>query len=90
MGRSGCFAAVLENEPRRESLVYGDGEGVATLEIASSEVVRAKEMIGMRMPIWYDAMQAPRELASEVARERGARAEAWLQTAREAVGAVAK
>lgn len=88
MGWSGCFAAVLESEPRRESLVRGDGEGVATLEFESGGVVRAKDMIRMRMPIWYDAMQAPRELAARIARERGARADAWLAAEREAVGNV--
>jgi predicted amidohydrolase len=88
MGWSGCFAAVLESEPRRESLVPGDGEGVVTLEIESSGVVRAKDMVRMRMPIWYDAMQAPRELAARIAKERGARAEAWLEPIRETVGQV--
>ena len=79
MGWSGCFAAVLESEPRQESLVRGDGEGTATLEIDTSGVARAKDLVGMRMPIWYDAMQAPAEAAARVARERGARPGAWLQ-----------
>jgi hypothetical protein len=35
-------------------------------------------MVGMRMPIWYDAMQVPVERAAQVARTRGARREAWL------------
>jgi predicted amidohydrolase len=78
MGWSGIFAAVLETEPRREALAPGDGEGAATLEIESSGVVRAKALVGMRMPIWYDAMQAPLETAVRVAHERGARPEAWL------------
>ena len=85
MGWSGCFAAVLESEPRRESLVPGDGEGTATLEIDTKGVTRAKDLVRMRIPIWYDAMQAPSESVARIARERGARAEAWLAPARETV-----
>jgi predicted amidohydrolase len=87
MGWSGCFAAVLESEPRREALVRGDGEGTATIEIETSGVVRAKDLVRMRMPIWYDAMQAPVASAARVARECGARPGAWLSPAREMVGA---
>jgi predicted amidohydrolase len=86
MGGSGCFAAVLEDQPRQEALVLGDGEGVALIEIESSGVARAKDMVGMRMPIWYDALQAPRENAARVAQERGARPEAWLAPVRTVVG----
>ncbi len=78
MGWSGCFAAALETEPRQESLVAGDGDGVATLEITTDGVVREKSLVGMRMPIWYDAMQAPQAAAARVARERGARPAARL------------
>jgi predicted amidohydrolase len=83
MGWSGCFAAVLESEPRDEALVTRDREGAATLEIDTRGVTRTKDMVGMRMPIWYDALQAPRERAARVARERGARPEAWLAPERE-------
>ena len=38
-GWSGCFAAVLESEPRQESLVRGNGEGTATLEIETARGV---------------------------------------------------
>ncbi|MBW3632417.1 MAG: hypothetical protein KY456_05235 [Chloroflexi bacterium] len=78
MGWSGCFAAVLEDEPRRESFVRGDGAGTATLEIDTQGVTRTKDLVRMRIPIWYDALQAPPETAARIARERGARAEAWL------------
>ena len=88
MGWSGCFAAVWETEPRLESLVPGDSEGAATLEIDSAGVVRAKDLVGMRMPIWYDALQAPITSAARIARERGARPEAWLAQVRETIGAV--
>jgi predicted amidohydrolase len=87
MGWSGCFAAVLETEPRVESLVRGDSEGTAVLEIDTYGACRSKDVVGMRIPIWYDAMQAPSEVAARVARERGARAEAWLAEVKEAVGA---
>jgi hypothetical protein len=86
MGWSGCFAAVLESEPRQEALVRGDTDGTATIEIETSGVVRAKDLVRMRMPIWYDAMQAPAETAARVARECGARPGAWLAPARVAAG----
>ena len=85
LGWSGCFAAVWETEPRQESLVRGNGEGTATLEIETHEVSRAKDLVRMRMPIWYDAMQAPPETAARIARERGARPGAWLAAVREPV-----
>jgi hypothetical protein len=78
MGWSGCFAAALETEPRQESLVTGDGDGAATLEITTGGEVRMKSMVGMRVPIWYDALQAPQAMAARVAQRRGARPEAWL------------
>jgi len=84
MGWSGIFAAVLEDEPRLEALARDD-TGVATLEIDTSGVSRSKELVGMRMPIWYDALQAPAPIAARIARERGARPEAWLGHMREAV-----
>jgi predicted amidohydrolase len=87
MGWSGCFAAVWEDGPRQESLVRGDAEGTATIEIDTSGVVRAKDLVRMRMPIWYDAMQTPVDAAERVARERGARPGAWLASTREMVGA---
>ncbi len=85
MGWSGCFAAVLESEPRREALVPGDADGTATIEIETRGVVRAKDLVRMRMPIWYDAMQAPAEAAARVAYEYGARPGAWLAPVREAL-----
>jgi len=39
----------------------------------------------MRIPIWYDAMQAPSKTAARIARERGTRPGAWLTAAREPV-----
>ncbi len=84
MGGSGIFAAVLEDDPRLEILVHDDA-GAATLEIDTTGVSRSKELIGMRMPIWYDALQAPAPIAARIARERGARPEAWLAPARETV-----
>ena len=83
LGWSGCFAAVWESEPRVESLVRGDREGTASLEIETFEVSRAKDLIRMRIPIWYDAMQASSKTAARIARERGARPGAWMTPVRE-------
>jgi hypothetical protein len=85
MGWSGIFAAVLEDQPRQEALVEGNCEGHVSIEIESGGVTRTKELVGMRIPIWYDAMQAPHEAAARVARQRGTRPEAWLVQ----VGAIA-
>jgi predicted amidohydrolase len=86
MGWSGCFAAVLEDESRQEAFVRGDGEGTATLDVDTCGVTRSKDLVRMRIPIWYDAMQAPDETAGRIARERGARPEAWLAPVRETAG----
>ena len=85
LGWSGCFAAEWESEPRQESLVRGDREGTATLEIETQGVSRTKDLVRMRTPIWYDAMQAPSVAAARIARERGARPGAWLTAVREPV-----
>ena len=74
-----------ETEPRQESLVRGDREGTATLEIETRGMSRAKDLVRMRIPIWYDAMQAPSNAAARIARERGARPGAWLAPVREPV-----
>ena len=79
-----CFAAVWETEPRRGIAGDQQREGTATLEIETYGLVRTKDLVGMRMPIWYDAMQAPRH-QRRVARERGTRDGAWLTTVRELV-----
>jgi predicted amidohydrolase len=84
-GWSGCFAAVWESEPRQESLVRGDREGTATLEIETRGMSRAKDVVRMRIPIWYDAMQAPSTIAARIARQRGTRPGAWLTAVREPV-----
>jgi len=68
MGWSGLFGPGLEDQPRNEALVRGSAEGVATLAMDTTNLntsyttsaVRAKDLVGMRMPIWYDALQAPR------------------------------
>jgi predicted amidohydrolase len=78
MGWSGIFAAILETEPRAEVLIPGNGDGALTLVVDTSTVTREKPLLGMRMPIWYDAMQVPVDHAAHVARTRGARREAWL------------
>jgi hypothetical protein len=76
----------LEDESRQEAFVRGDGEGTATLDVDTCGVTRSKDLVRMRIPIWYDAMQAPDETAGRIARERGARPEAWLAPVRETAG----
>ncbi|MFN8679511.1 MAG: nitrilase-related carbon-nitrogen hydrolase [Thermomicrobiales bacterium] len=78
MGWSGIFAAVLETEPRAEVIIPGNAEGAVAATVSTATVTREKPMVGMRMPIWYDAMQIPVERAAHIARTRGARREAWL------------
>lgn len=67
-GWSGVFSAGPEDVPREDALVAGDGQGVAvgridTTNLAGSRYatnpVRAKDLVRMRMPIWYDPLQAP-------------------------------
>ena len=87
MGWSGCFAATWETDPRQESLVIGNGEGTATLAIETDGLTRTKDLVRKRMPIWYDAMQVPHDMAARVACERGAREEAWVTTEPELVEA---
>ncbi|MFN8593274.1 MAG: nitrilase-related carbon-nitrogen hydrolase [Thermomicrobiales bacterium] len=87
LGWSGIFAAVWENEARQEALVAGDGEGAATLSIDTGAesgavpLVRVKDYLRMRIPLWYDALHAPAAMASHIAKERGARPDAWLRPA---------
>ncbi|MCA9880142.1 MAG: hypothetical protein KC442_20250, partial [Thermomicrobiales bacterium] len=78
MGWSGVFAAGLEMEPRQEVLIPGNVDGAVALAVDTLTVTREKPMVGMRMPIWYDALQVPVERAAQVARGRGAREGAWL------------
>ncbi len=67
MGWSGVFGATPEDEPRQEAVVHGAAPGTATLTIdttnldarATTNPARAKDLVRMRMPIWYDPLQAP-------------------------------
>ena len=77
MGWSGCFAAVLEASRGRNRSCAAIREGAATLEIETHGVSRAKDLVRMRMPIWYDAMQAPCR-QRRACRERGGRPGAWF------------
>ncbi len=67
-GWSGIFGPALEDEPRAEAMVRGQVEGVAIGTVDTTNLpgtryvtntVRAKDLLRMRMPIWYDALQAP-------------------------------
>jgi predicted amidohydrolase len=68
-GWSGLFGPGLEDEPRQEAMVRGDGDGVAVGVVDTTNLpgtryvtntVRAKDLLRMRMPIWYDPLQTPR------------------------------
>jgi predicted amidohydrolase len=66
MGWSGIFAPTPEGEPKQNALLPGDCEGIARLEIDTTNLdspyvtnyARAKDLLGMRIPIWYDVLQA--------------------------------
>ncbi|MFL5759422.1 MAG: nitrilase-related carbon-nitrogen hydrolase [Thermomicrobiales bacterium] len=65
MGWSGIFAPTVEGEPVSESLLPGPAEGVIILKMDTTNLdcryvtnyARAKDLLGMRAPIWYDPLQ---------------------------------
>ncbi len=67
MGWSGIFGPGTEDQPRVDALIHGADVGVASLPIDTTNLdtpyatnpVRAKDLVGMRVPIWYDSLQAP-------------------------------
>lgn len=75
MGWSGIYGPELEGLPRREAVVTGDHVGTVSLEIDTTNldshyptnVVRTKDLLQMRLPIWYDALQEaqPENAASD-------------------------
>jgi predicted amidohydrolase len=72
MGWSAIFGADVEDDPANQVLLPGTGEGTITLDIdttnpdARNEANpgRRKYLLGLRMPIWYDPLQAPMNLGS--------------------------
>ncbi len=66
-GWSGVFSPGPEDEPRADALVRGASPGLAAGIIDTTNLdtryvtnpVRAKDLVRMRMPIWYDPLQAP-------------------------------
>jgi hypothetical protein len=71
MGWSGIFAPADEGAPLPERLIAGQEAGVISLELDTTNLdtryvtnyVRAKDLLGLRAPIWYDILQAPIEVA---------------------------
>jgi predicted amidohydrolase len=67
MGWSAIFGPDTEDDADDQALVPGAGEGGAALSIDTTNlethyatnIVRAKDYLGWRMPIWYDPLQAP-------------------------------
>jgi hypothetical protein len=57
-----------------KALLPGDCEGVARLEMDTTNLdstyvtnyARAKDLLGMRMPIWYDVLQATEKLEDPI------------------------
>jgi predicted amidohydrolase len=67
MGWSGIFGATVEDEPADQVMLSGNEPGSVTYELDTTNLdtryktnpVRAKDILAMRMPIWYDALQRP-------------------------------
>ena len=72
MGWSGIFGADVENQPADQMWVTGDAVGSVSHALDTTNLdtryktnpVRAKDTLAMRMPIWYDAIQAPKQAAT--------------------------
>jgi len=78
-GWSGLFGPGLEDEPREETMIRGDVDGVAIGVVDTTNlpdtryvtnIVRAKDLLRMRMPIWYDPLQAVLPAPDETAPSR--------------------
>lgn len=67
MGWSGIFGPAVEDDPSQQTLLTGDTAGSVAFGLDTTNLetrfktnpVRAKEVLAMRVPIWYDAIQAP-------------------------------
>jgi predicted amidohydrolase len=57
IGWSGVLGSGLNGEAYHEPPVRGTAAGAAELVLDTTNVARAKHLLGMRMPIWYDAPQ---------------------------------
>jgi predicted amidohydrolase len=70
MGWSAIFGADVEDEPANQVILKGDAEGSLELDIDTASLEtpnawnpgREKYLLGLRMPIWYDPLQAPMAL----------------------------
>jgi predicted amidohydrolase len=70
MGWSAIFVPAAEGQPQSEAFQTGRSEGVIRLEMDTTNLdtryvtnyARAKDLLGMRVPIWYDRLQAPANL----------------------------
>jgi predicted amidohydrolase len=67
MGWSAIFGPNLESNPANQAVLHGAGEGAVELEIDTTNlatryqtnIVRAKDYLAFRMPIWYDPLHTP-------------------------------
>ncbi len=77
MGWSGIFGPGTEDQPRFDALIHGAEAGTVSLPIDTTNLdtpyatnpVRAKDLVGMRVPIWYDPLQAPNSAGAAVTAE---------------------
>ena len=67
MGWSGIFGPAVEDDPSLQILLDHDGAGSISFVIDTTNLetrsktnpVRAKELLAMRVPIWYDEILKP-------------------------------
>lgn len=78
MGWSGIFGPGTEDQPRQDALIESAKAGAVSLAIDTTNLdtpyvtnpVRAKDLVGMRMPIWYDLLQAPHPAGADATGEQ--------------------
>jgi hypothetical protein len=67
MGWSGIFGATIEDNPDDQVLLSDAETGTVSYELDTTNLettfttnpIRAKQVLAMRVPIWYDALQRP-------------------------------
>lgn len=76
MGRSGIFGPSVEYDPTDQAILPDAETGSVSFEIDTTNLdtryktnpIRAKDILAMRMPIWYDTLQRPHARASSAVR----------------------
>ncbi len=86
MGWSGIFGPGTEDQPRVDALIQGAETGTISLPIDTTNLdtsyatnpVRAKDLVGMRVPIWYDPLQMPNPTGAAITTRQPPRREPAL------------